>query len=273
MRRINRLRHLVVAVAAAGALGLTAGPAAHAAPITDSGSPVATQQPSLGLTYLVRTLANSEADLGQVVAFAGSYAPGGYSVADGQLLPNLAGRVATGAGLPSLALGEVTGASSTTLSVGNLPPQALTTANGKTSVFGGGQAFSLWQPSLALHYIIAVQGVFPTETGIVPDSVPFLGEVSLYAGAVAPAGWDFADGQLLSVAANQALFAVLGDTYGGNGIADFALPNLQGRVAVGTGDGGRRDAGRNLRRGERNAGFRAIAAGISCRTSGRHPRS
>jgi microcystin-dependent protein len=104
-------------------------------------------------------------------------------------------------------------------------------------VLGGGQAFSLWQPSLALHYIIAVQGVFPGAGGIEPDGIPFLGEISLYAGTVAPAGWDFADGQLLPIAANAALFAVLGDTFGGNGIFDFALPNLQDRVAVGTGDG------------------------------------
>jgi microcystin-dependent protein len=82
-----------------------------------------------------------------------------------------------------------------------------------------------------------VQGVFPTSQGIVPDGVPFLGEISLFAGTVAPTGWDFADGQLLSIASNEALFAVIGTTYGGNGTFDFALPNLEDRIAVGTGDG------------------------------------
>ena len=79
--------------------------------------------------------------------------------------------------------------------------------------------------------------MFPTAGGAAPDGTPFLGEISLFAGTVAPAGWEFADGQLLSIAQNQALFAVIGSTYGGNGIFDFALPNLEDRVAVGTGDG------------------------------------
>jgi microcystin-dependent protein len=79
--------------------------------------------------------------------------------------------------------------------------------------------------------------VFPTAGAIVPDGTPFLGEISLIAGTVAPAGWDFADGQLLSIAVNPALFDLLGTSFGGNGTFDFALPNLEDRVAVGTGDG------------------------------------
>ena len=393
---------LGIILAAAGSVGLVSGATALARPITGSGLPIATEQPSLGLTYLVRTNASSIADFGQVELFAGNYAPGGFAVANGQLLPitqnpflfsqlgttyggngfnnfalpnlagrtvvgtgqstglanrtlgsvagtttetltanelppfggasgialgsqpvptlqpslalnqgvvtrgffptstglqaqgpvigqvltyagstlptgqiqangqqvpiiqqpalfsligntyggnfpvtfavpNLSGRAATEAGaapgLEAQALGESAGTPGTTLTLNNLPPQPLMLANGMTSILGGGQAFSVQQPSLALHYIIAVQGLFPTAASVVPDGTPFLGEISLYAGSTAPAGWEFADGQLLSIAANAALFGVIGDTFGGNGISNFALPNLVDRLAVGTGNG------------------------------------
>jgi microcystin-dependent protein len=403
MRPTIRPLRLAITLASIEMLGLLADAGAHASPITGSGLPIATEQPSLGLTYLVRTedVANI-ADLGQVVSFAGNFAPGGYSVANGQLLsiaanpvlfsqigttyggngttdfalpnlsgrtvvgtgqgagltnrnlgsaagattqtlaadqlppyggasgiitgsrpfptlqpslalneavvtqgffptttgaqapgplvgqvltyagpalpsgqiaangqqipitqqqalfsvlgntyggdfpvtfavPNLDGRAPTGAGaapgLTPLALGAMVGGQGTTLTVANLPPQLLKLSNGTMSVLGGDQPFSVQQPTLGLNYIIATQGVFPTANQIDPDGTPFLGEISLFAGTVAPAGWAFADGQLLSIAADPALFAVLGDTYGGNGVFDFALPDLQDRVAVGTGDG------------------------------------
>jgi microcystin-dependent protein len=70
-----------------------------------------------------------------------------------------------------------------------------------------------------------------------PDGTPFLGEISLFAGSIAPFGWDFADGQLLSIAIDPGLFAVLGNSFGGNGISTFALPDLRDRIAVGTGNG------------------------------------
>ncbi len=63
-------------------------------------------------------------------------------------------------------------------------------------------------------------------------SSPFLGELRLFAFEFPPQGWAFCDGQLLPINQNQALFALLGDTYGGNGITNFALPNLQGRVPM-----------------------------------------
>jgi len=395
-------RRFSVTVAAVAGWSIAASGTSMAGPITGNGVPVATEQPSLGLTYLIRTGAANIADVGQVVLFAGNFAPGGYSLADGQLLPinanqvlfnqigttyggngtstlalpnlegrtvvgtgsgtglapralgsvagataqtltagqvpafggatgvttgsaplpitqpsialtqtvvtqgffpqnsgpqaqgpmvgqvltyagstipggqiaangqqlsvvqnqalfnilgntfggsfpttfatpNLSGRAATeagaGPGLIPQALGQIEGAPSTLLTVANLPPQRLTLPNGTTSVLGGNQPFNIQDPTLGLHYIIAEQGVFPTASGIEPDGEPFLGEISLFAGTTAPAGWAFADGQLLSIAQNEALFAVIGSAYGGNGIFDFALPNLMDRVAVGTGDG------------------------------------
>lgn len=64
-----------------------------------------------------------------------------------------------------------------------------------------------------------------------------IGEIRLFAGNFAPQSWAFCQGQLLSLMQNQALFAILGTTYGGNGQTTFALPDLRGRMAIGTGQG------------------------------------
>jgi microcystin-dependent protein len=68
-------------------------------------------------------------------------------------------------------------------------------------------------------------------------TTPTLGEVRIFAGTFAPYGWHFCDGSLIPIANNEALFALLGTIYGGDGITTFALPNLQGRNAAGTGAG------------------------------------
>lgn len=68
-------------------------------------------------------------------------------------------------------------------------------------------------------------------------SEPFLGEVKLFAGNFAPRGWAFCEGQLMSIAQNQALFSLLGTTYGGDGRTTFGLPDLRGRAPVGIGVG------------------------------------
>ncbi len=65
----------------------------------------------------------------------------------------------------------------------------------------------------------------------------FLGQLMLVAFNFCPVGWLPANGQFLSIAQNQALFALLGTTYGGNGQSNFALPNLQGRVPISLGQG------------------------------------
>ena len=68
-------------------------------------------------------------------------------------------------------------------------------------------------------------------------STPFLGEVKIMSFSFPPKGWAFCDGQLLPINQNQALFSLLGTTYGGDGRQTFALPNLQSRVPVSTGNG------------------------------------
>src|SRR5262249_44062391 len=66
---------------------------------------------------------------------------------------------------------------------------------------------------------------------------PFLGQVEIYAFDFPPKGWATCSGQLMPINQNQALFSLLGTTYGGNGQTTFGLPDLRGRVAIGWGQG------------------------------------
>ena len=66
---------------------------------------------------------------------------------------------------------------------------------------------------------------------------PYIGEIRMFAGSFAPAGWAFCDGQLIPISENDALFALIGTTYGGDGEETFALPNLQSRVPIHQGQG------------------------------------
>jgi microcystin-dependent protein len=68
-------------------------------------------------------------------------------------------------------------------------------------------------------------------------SQPFLGQLMLVPYNFAPQGWAFCEGQTLPISQNTALFSLLGTTYGGNGTSTFQLPNLQGCVPVGQGQG------------------------------------
>jgi microcystin-dependent protein len=68
-------------------------------------------------------------------------------------------------------------------------------------------------------------------------SEPFLSEIKIVSFNFPPKGWALCNGQLLPINQNQALFALLGTTYGGNGQTTFALPNLRGQVPIHMGDG------------------------------------
>ncbi|MEO0531376.1 MAG: tail fiber protein, partial [Planctomycetota bacterium] len=91
---------------------------------------------------------------------------------------------------------------------------------------GGGVPFRNEAPSLGLRYLINVDG------GAIDA-----GEVALYAGRDTnrPTGWLPAEGQLLPIAGNETLFDKLQTTFGGDGVNDFALPDLRGRTVIGTG--------------------------------------
>ncbi|RYU95933.1 hypothetical protein EWM59_09450 [Emticicia agri] len=76
-------------------------------------------------------------------------------------------------------------------------------------------------------------GIFPSRN----DINAFIGEITIYPYNFAPKNWMSCNGQLISVAQNTALFALLGTYYGGNGQSNFALPDLRGRVPMQMGQG------------------------------------
>ncbi|WP_308217152.1 tail fiber protein [Hymenobacter sp. DG01] len=93
-------------------------------------------------------------------------------------------------------------------------------------VLGGSLLLGKSQAAAGAQRVASVQG---TE--------PFLSEIMLVSFNFAPKGWALCHGQLLPINQNQALFALLGTTYGGNGQTNFALPDLRGRVIVSAGEG------------------------------------
>jgi microcystin-dependent protein len=68
-------------------------------------------------------------------------------------------------------------------------------------------------------------------------SNPFVGEIRMFGGNFAPAGWAFCNGALLPISENDVLFNLIGTTYGGDGQSTFALPNLQSRIPIHVGPG------------------------------------
>jgi microcystin-dependent protein len=194
-----------------------------------------------------------------LLTFAGNFAPSGYEPAQGQLLPifnnealfaligttyggdgqttfalpNLAGvtleGTGQGPGTSNAFLGQTSGSANVNLPLTSLP----------ASLGGSGVPISNAEPTIALTYGIAVQGIFPSQNftpGTEASSFePFLGEVEPFLTSFVPRGWLPCEGQLLSIAQNQALFSILGTTYGGNGTTNFALPDLRGRTPVGVG--------------------------------------
>lgn len=205
--------------------------------------------------------------IGEIRWYAGRFAPASAVPCDGRLLPiseyealytllgvtfggdgvssfavpDLRGRVAvgtgTGQGLSPVALGQTWGSPSVNLTVAQLPMHTHPVADeSPTSPTGSSQPVPMAQPSLGITWLIAVQGLFPSHGsggGAFDDQVPVLGELVGFAGNFAPGGFVQAHGQILSIAQNQALFALLGTTFGGNGSTSFALPDLRGRTPVG----------------------------------------
>jgi microcystin-dependent protein len=230
-----------------------------------AGAPFSRRPPSLGLTYLIRTAGRDASaniaefdSVGVVVPYAGSVIPAGWTPADGRLLaptdyptlfsiigttyggdgvttfalPDLRGRAAVqagcGPGLPCRALGEQYGTEAVTITASQLP----------TAIGGGGQTLNNDAPSLALNYLCNLEGPYPPRgAGYTVDPVePYIGEVVLYAGA-APDEDPTCSAQQLSINQWQALFSIMGTTYGGNGQTTFQLPDLRNRMAIGTGSG------------------------------------
>lgn len=78
---------------------------------------------------------------------------------------------------------------------------------------------------------------FLSNTSVNAQQEGFLGEVKMFAGNFVPRGWALCQGQLMAISSNTALFSIIGTIYGGDGRTTFALPDLRGRVARGTGSG------------------------------------
>ncbi len=202
--------------------------------------------------------------IGQVVASTTNFAPAGFRFADGQLLsiaehtalfsvigttyggdgqetfalPDLRGRTIIGAGrgpgLTARSLGEAVGTDTFTLTESQMPQHAHALGGDTgSSPTGGNESVDNMQPSLALIYLIAAAGVYPSFDCCLGIGESVLGEITAFAGGYAPSGWMFADGRLLRISENSALFSLLGTTYGGDGRTTFALPDLRGRTIVG----------------------------------------
>src|SRR3954469_17349802 len=68
-------------------------------------------------------------------------------------------------------------------------------------------------------------------------SEPFVGEIRMFGGNFAPAGWAFCNGALLPISENETLFNLIGNTYGGDGQETFGVPDLRGRIPIHVGQG------------------------------------
>lgn len=233
------------------------------------GQPHENLQPWFALRFGIRTtgtyLPGDGGDfLGRIVPFARATLPDGFAPTDGQLLPiaantalfalfgttfggdgastfglpDLRGRVAVGTD-PSLGwpFGERRGAERVALAVSHLPAHVhgLETS-GTTGATGDGAAHENVQPSMALSYLMRITGAYPSTDGAPVHD--FLGEVALAASDWTPeGGWMSLEGHLLQISQNQALFSIMGTTYGGNGRTNFAVPDLRGRVPLHAGYG------------------------------------
>lgn len=88
-----------------------------------------------------------------------------------------------------------------------------------------------------LILLIALVFILLPATGLAQATEPFIGQLACVPFNFAPKGWALCNGQLLSIAQNQSLYALLGTTYGGNGQTTFGLPDLRGRVPISAGQG------------------------------------
>src|SRR2546430_6544479 len=99
-------------------------------------------------------------------------------------------------------------------------------------------------------------------------SQPFVGEIRMFGGSFAPAGWAMCDGQLMPISENDTLFNLIGTTYGGDGQETFGLPDLMGRIPIHAGQGP--GITQNYQLGEK-AGTEAITLTTNQLPSHTHP--
>lgn len=98
---------------------------------------------------------------------------------------------------------------------------------------GGGQPHENRMPFLAISYIISLEGFYPGEEKL-DNPYVILSEIRIFPYDFAPGGWAFCNGQRLRINVNQAIYSVIRNFYGGDGVDNFQLPDLRGRVLVGS---------------------------------------
>jgi len=168
-------------------------------------------------------------------------------------IPDLRGRCIIGEGQqpfggPNYPRGQAVGADSTTLSEANLPSHTHTVieaTSGVTQPAGSAVPYSTLHPSLPVRSSIRATGIFPGQGGPFDGAAvaPSDGFISQFYFLSATPSESFAnalriaDGTLLPINQNQAFFALVGTSFGGNGQTNFALPDLRGRRAVAKGQG------------------------------------
>ena len=183
--------------------------------------------------------------VGQLMMFAGNFAPGGWALCNGALLnistntalfsllgtnyggngtttfglPNLSGRVPMGVGSLSNPVTPPAGSAQVPL-VTSITEGA--TAQGQVGVQG-------------INYYMAQYGVYPSTGGSENTGPAYVGSVMMFAGNFAPTGWVACDGSLQNISTNTVLYSILTTSYGGNGTTTFGYPDLRARVPVGVG--------------------------------------
>ncbi len=165
-----------------------------------------------------------DADISGTAAIAGSKISG-----------NIAGNAANVTGTVALANG---GTGQTTAN-GALNALLPTQASNSGKVLQTNGVNATWQTppenpaTVTIRYYIATQGIYPTNPGLCGETF-CIGSIQAFAGTIpSGGGWALCNGQVLSIAANTALYSIIGITYGGDGITNFALPNLNGKVIKG----------------------------------------
>ena len=154
-------------------------------------------------------------------------------------LPDLRGRVILGDDNGgSWPLGLPYGANNTVLTVADIAAHTHTLSGGSTGSTGGtGNSANNFQPSLVMRWLISLNGVYPSPGGGV--SFPMIGEMRLIAGPNAATlstnDWKLLNGMLYDTEEQFALFTLIGTTYGGDGKATFAVPDLRARLNAATG--------------------------------------
>ena len=217
---------------------------------------------SQGVNYVIHTAgsltAGSANFAGSVHMFLGNFDPNGALICDGRLLsisayPDLFAAIGTiygGDGITNFRIPDLRGrtivGADEGLPVGTYlgtPEIDLTADNLPSAIGGDGDAIDNQQPGVVMQVLVAYQGIYPSrsqeplaegggDVAIVGDTA-YLSQIVFFAGTGRPTYFYPAQGQILPINTNQALFSLLGTNYGGDGRTTFALPDFGGRSATG----------------------------------------